>query len=327
MTNFWQRLHLSTSDEIKSLPAYDHSTLAAIATCPREGMLKYIHHREPKGETVSAALRAGAAAHRFFAAWNGFLNLDLIKHVFTKDELLNFTAAAEAGEAEYAQKMFALEALYTNPDGLQEGGRKGADKIEASCLFWADQQTTKPHQIIAVEQQFSITVDNSYRYVGLMDLVCTGVVSGLYYPTEYKTTVLIDDGYKLKWQLHPQTTGYHIALQLIYGADKVTDFVMVEAQLLPLVKRPDAQLHMRVPYVLEDWHLQQWLDWANTQVAVIRASENVAPWMITIEPQCYRFRSVCPYLESFCVFDPETREEVYNTEMQNFVWEPYRHEQ
>ena len=70
MSNF-KLIDLKTrmaTDDDAHLPAYDHTKLSAINTCPTWGILRYSHHKCMPGSTRAMALEAGSAAHAAFAA-------------------------------------------------------------------------------------------------------------------------------------------------------------------------------------------------------------------------------------------------------------------
>jgi hypothetical protein len=56
------------TDEDANLPAYDHTKLSAINTCPTWGILRYSMHKRMPGSARSMALEAGGASHEAFAA-------------------------------------------------------------------------------------------------------------------------------------------------------------------------------------------------------------------------------------------------------------------
>ena len=56
------------TDEDKDLPAYDHTKLSAVNTCPTWGILRYVLHKRMPNSTRAMALEAGSASHEGFAA-------------------------------------------------------------------------------------------------------------------------------------------------------------------------------------------------------------------------------------------------------------------
>ena len=58
---------MATEDDAH-LPAYDHTKLSAINTCPTWGILRYSHHKKMPSSARSMALEAGSASHEGFAA-------------------------------------------------------------------------------------------------------------------------------------------------------------------------------------------------------------------------------------------------------------------
>tara|TARA_R100001594_G_scaffold149616_1_gene207968 strand:- start:642 stop:1754 length:1113 start_codon:yes stop_codon:yes gene_type:complete len=71
MSNFFKLKDLNTrmaTNEDSHLPAYDHTKLSAVNTCPTWGILRYSHHKKMPGEARAMALEAGSASHEAFAA-------------------------------------------------------------------------------------------------------------------------------------------------------------------------------------------------------------------------------------------------------------------
>lgn len=317
-------IRVSTEEDMKKLPWYDHTTLSAVERCPRYAILAYRNNKRIPGYKPSDALLAGGAAHKFFAAWNIFNNHS-IHHDFKPEELENYYAAADVAEDEGKRTTFALEALYTHSDGLPEGGRKGSAKIEDSCLFWSKMQD-HGYEIIATEQRFCITINDSWRYTGLMDCL-QRTKSGVIIPVEYKTTTRIDKGYESKWYLSNQITGYHIAMRayeeagLLFG--KLADFVDVEATQLPRTKSDNNVPHMRTPYEREKFHYEHFFRWAEGKIAILNKEDNSnAPWDAETHETCYQFNSVCAFLYNFCNYDCETREEIFHDQLETHIWDP-----
>lgn len=317
-------IRVSTDEDIATLPWYDHTTLSATERCPRYALLAYRNNKRVPGYRPGDALLAGGAAHKFFAAWNIY-EKD-IHHTFTETELENCYAAAEAAEVCGKQTAFALEALYTHSDGLPVGGRKGSDKIEDSCLFWSRMQT-HGHEIVSTEQRFCITINDSWRYTGLMDCIQRSK-RGTLIPVEYKTTGRIDKGYESKWFMSNQITGYYIAMLAYQEAGllpdgKLSDYIDLEAIQLPMTKTPTNIPHMRVPFEREPFHLEQFMRWAESKIEVLNKSSNCdTPWDAEIHETCYQYNSTCAFLYSFCNYDEETRHEIFDEQLETHIWDP-----
>lgn len=316
-------IRVSTKQD-EELPWYDHSTLAAVQQCPRYAAITYRNNKRLFHPKINNAQNAGTAAHKFFAAWNIFHNA--VSHSFTADELEQYYAAASMAEDEGAQTAFALEALYGLSDQLPEG-RKGPGQIENSCIFWSKMQKST-NKVVATEQVFSITIDDSFRYVGLID--CLQLTqNGTIIPVEYKTASRIDTGYEAKWFLSNQITGYHIAVDCYKTGDllpvdgNLADFVDVEVVTLPIVRSSQTPPYMRRSYEREPFHIDNFIVWAKSKIDILNKSRNKdTPWDAEMHETCYNFNSVCPLLFNFCNYDEETRKEIFETQMHEHVWNP-----
>lgn len=314
-------IRVSTPSDVK-LPWYDHSTLAAVSDCPRYGIITYRHNKHLYNSKKSDALLGGNAAHKFFAAYDIYGSDKSISHAFTAEQLEQFYSAAEASEDIGRRITFALEAIYCHMDGLPDTeSRKNAEKIEDSCLFWAEQQK-HDRKIIGVENKFSITVDEKFRYVGLID--CLQLTKrNVLIPIERKTASRIDDKYIAKWELSRQITGYHVALNTYQKSGllpyKLADYVEIEAQQFPMTKGDKTLRYIKQKYDREQWHYNEWYNWV---IENIRRTECDTPYDAPTREACYNFNSICPLLKEFCSFDPETREEIFNEHMITSVWDP-----
>ena len=59
---------MATTEEDNLLPAFDHTALSAVNTCPTWGVIRYRKHKKMPGSERQMALEAGGAAHECFAA-------------------------------------------------------------------------------------------------------------------------------------------------------------------------------------------------------------------------------------------------------------------
>lgn len=315
-------VHLSTEDECRTLPWVDFTTLDGLHTCPRYGLVTYVHGRRLYEQKPTDAVLAGAAAHRFFAAYNSYDNSALREKLFDAATLEQLQAAAD--RAEDPRAMFAIEAIYLD-NTSPESSAKTFDKIEQSCIYWMRRQFVD-REILGVEQAFSITVNDTFRYIGVIDCI-QRTPKGTVIAVEYKTARRIDSNYRDRWLLSRQLTGYHIALRAMVDAGlfsgTIADYVELEAIQIPLAssRSADALPHLRLPVERDVWHYEEWLRWCQEGLA---HKSHPSPHIAPTREACYRFNSICPLLRDFCAMDPETREEIFTEHMISAPWEPWK---
>ena len=169
-----------------TLPWYDFTTLNAIETCNRWGLVTYRKNKAMREPTRRLALEAGNAMHQFFAAWNVYEKPALRDKLFgDKGQLDIFMSTAEQAEPAQRRLTFALEVL--NASGFYDDPndrRRTLANLEASCIYWSEMQTGQ-YEIVDVEVPFDITIElrckirslESYnpehvlRYVGRIDAI------------------------------------------------------------------------------------------------------------------------------------------------------------
>ena len=253
-----------------TLPWYDFTTLNAIETCNRWGLVTYRRGKAMIEPARRMPLEAGLAMHEFFAAWNVYDKPALRdKHFGDKDKLELLMALAGQAEPSQRRLTFALEVLHATGFYDDPGDtRCTLANIETACIYWSEMQTGQ-YEIIDVEVPFDITIDivQDYysasafpiRYVGRIDAIAKNK-KGELYPLEYKSASRIDQPYLSQWLFSPQLTGYHLALRTLvedFGADYVSpyatppiaSYAMLEAIMRPIPKNPRTSiLHDRSTY-------------------------------------------------------------------------------
>ena len=313
-----------------TLPWVDHSTLDAIERCPRLGIILYKHNKHMRDKR-NVHLIAGSAMHRFFAAFNTFAKPELAALTFTAEELETFAAAAEASPDDKQQVAWALEALYTSEELPEDNEYKSVNELEKSCLYWAEMQNDNNREIVYVEHHFDLTINNTFRYVGKIDCIKKTKKRGILVPVEYKHTSRINDGYIAKWQLSRQVAGYYLALKVYEEEGKlpdlgisgeIADYIEVETIQVPIPKKITNLPHLRKPYEITEDQLMEWGRWIKRTYAFYEDETN-APWDApTNQNACYSFNSVCQFLNEFCTQCSEVREEIFNEEMHEIIWNP-----
>ena len=143
------------TEEDKTLPAYDNTTLTAVNTCPTWGIVRHVYKKRMSSNSRAMALEAGSASHDVFAAVRLHQLIytqerpDLAAvhgaRIFGQERWDNMHSLLEASEDDSTRRVnFCLEALHTSGyyDDPQDRFRTIAN-IEESCLAYIDRWDNK----------------------------------------------------------------------------------------------------------------------------------------------------------------------------------------
>lgn len=317
-----------------ALPWLDNTRATAINTCNRWGIVTYIHSKVMTSPDRLLAPEAGAAMHRFFAAWNAYDDSLPLHHVFKPDELAQMHEAAEAsGDPKLS---FAMEALYLSSycDSAADNKRTLVN-MENACRKWADFQTGRAHKVLAVEVKFRYVLTLEYQegcttlrrhdlvYCGAIDAVCENA-QGAQFPIDYKTTSRINDAYDAQWHLNPQLTGYWLYLKLLEHEDGVcvAPYAGLEAILLPVPRESRLPVHTRDLYDRTDNEIDVFNQYVFEAMDVWTANGDT-PWAAAPNPiSCNRYFRPCSMLPFCRLANDEERKDVFMNEMVTHEWNP-----
>jgi len=195
------------TNEDKHIPAYDHTKLSNINTCPTWGILRYSHHKKMAHTNRSMPLEAGSAAHESFSAvrWYQFHTRDVVNktgeaiadahgiRIFGQKryERMRDTISLNATDRTNAINV-ALDVLYSSGfyDDPTDRNRT-VSNISESLIAWVDDYDLDRYPIwirdindkdsdIGVENPFDVVVmfkytigdteyDRKFRFTGKLD--------------------------------------------------------------------------------------------------------------------------------------------------------------
>jgi hypothetical protein len=353
----WKLTLLDTrmaTDEDSNLPAYDHTRLSAINTCPTWGILRHSLHKKMPGASRAMALEAGSASHEAFAAVRLYQYKTFQVKTKVQQAILDHHANRLFGNGRYERMYnslsdsatnrtnainFAIEALESCEfyDDITDNKRT-ISNISESLIAYIDaydmerypiweRDPSDPDSDIGIEIPFDIVVTirhqsdggvapSPVRFIGKMD--------GLHYNKdeliviEEKTGARLDDSWLSQWVLSHQITGYCLAASTFTGLP--CTHALVSGMRIPIGRIPAEGI--RKEYVPRSPLLfEKWANWFVTTIGIDNDyKENVidAP-MYT--HSCNRYFRSCSFLP-FCACDTVEEKQQVISEMEHDDWSP-----
>ena len=340
-----------------SLPWVDFSTLTAVNTCPRWGIIHSIHgKRLPTGVERVLPLEAGRAMHDVFACCRFF---DLLTHINTK--LDNVGSDLVYG---YARKLFTTSAV---PDRWEQALSYyfSSEDAETRCMqmclnlletsgYHDDPRDTKRTQsnlenaainyvqryplgrfipimtdkVIGVEVPFDVTLyypDDAplTRLIGRVDGICYDTLrpsSKVPEIHENKTGSRIDTVWSNSFDTSHQVTTYCAAMSCLLDME-INNCTMWGLQL-PV---PKSSMYgdgtMRYPTSRDSGAYAEWAVWLMHTLTIIDQYKGDPTNAPMYTHSCNRYFRSCSFIP-FCTETREQREHIFKHEMIEARWSP-----
>jgi hypothetical protein len=339
-----------------TLPWVDYSTMSAVNTCPRWGIIHSIHGKRLSAGTERVLpLEAGRAMHDVFAACRFF-------------DLIHSIPAGEANKQhridEYARKLFATPEY---PDRWFTATRYLASKEDAetrcmqmclslleTCGYYDDPRDNKRTQanlesaainyvqryplgrfipiltdtLIGIEVPFDVTIYNDNkqpitRFIGRVDGVCIDTLR----PSdttpevhENKTGSRIDTVWSNSFDTSNQVTGYCIAMEVMLGLP-IRNVVMWGLQL-PVPKSSSySDGMMRYPTGRTEGAFYEWQTWVQHTLDIIAKYKDTPTDAPMYTHSCNRYFRSCSFIP-LCCESREQRKHIFDNEMVTDRWSP-----
>tara|TARA_R110000744_G_scaffold278241_1_gene390507 strand:- start:228 stop:1304 length:1077 start_codon:yes stop_codon:yes gene_type:complete len=346
---------MATEDDAH-LPAYDHTKLSAVNTCPTYGIIRYSHHKKMPGSYRQMALEAGTASHEGFAA------VRMYQYLFHTETFKHHTANAQY----QGVKLFGKERYQAMLDTLSDGAtdrtncinfvveavelcgfyddisdnKRTLSNITESLISYIDAYDMKRYPIwirdkddpktdIGIEIAFDIVVSITLEephvaWEPSYEFRFTGKLDGLHMDKgdliiqENKSGSRLDDAWLSQWVLSHQITGYCVASATFTGLPCTKAMVM--GMKLPIGRVPAEGIRTeKVPrgHML----VTKWAEWFLHSTLIERKYiDNIleAP-MYT--HSCNRYFSSCSFLP-FCAADNKEEKELILSELEIDEWSP-----
>lgn len=338
----------------KTLPWVDYSTLSAVNTCPRWGLIHSWHGKHlPTGVERVLPLEAGRAMHDVFACARIFDLLTAKPQL--REAIVNyahriFTNTYEPPRWEKAMRYFdtgedpetrcmqmALSLLETSGyhDDPKDTRRTQANLESAAIAYIQRYPLGRFIPIcnddatqIGVEVPFDVTLHSSLvkpfvRFVGRVDAVCTDTLRPSD-PTpevhENKTGSRIDTVWSNSFDTSNQVTGYCVAMSCILDRP-VRDVVMWGLQL-PIPKASSySDGIMRYPTHRNEQTFFEWAEWVQHTLTIIDMYESDPTNAPMYTHSCNRYFRSCSLIP-LCCESKEQRKHIFDNEMKTERWNP-----
>jgi hypothetical protein len=342
------------TDEDSHIPAYDHTKLSNINTCPTWGILRYSHHKKMSNTNRSMPLEAGSAAHESFSAvrWYQFHTRHVTNatgkaieeahgiRIFGQERYESMRNTLSDGASDRTNAInVALDVLYSSGfyDDPTDRNRT-VSNISESLIAWVDdydldrypiwvRDIDDPNSDIGIENPFDVVVDfnyildgteyeRTYRFTGKLDGL--QLDKGNLFIYEEKTGGKLDDNWLSQWMLSHQITGYCIASTTFTGMP--CNRAKISGMRLPIGRIPHEGIRKEsVPR--NQIMFNKWADW------FIHSADMERRWVDDIynapmyTHSCNRYFSSCSFLPFCAAHDMEDKEQVFN-EMVQDEWSP-----
>lgn len=342
-------LTLKDMDEISvdpttdtSIPAYSHSMLNTIATCPTLGLVTYVSNKVMKAGGRALALEAGSASHEAYAAarlWQVGEVQGLREHMdfhgarlFGEDnyEAMWFSAKEAGDDDNLARLRFCLEAFYNYGyfDDPSDKRRTFTNIEEALIAFlhrfdwrrdvWV-QDKDNPEALIGVEIPVDITItyknkhewDNgphtiTVRFIGTADGISVDK-NGLRLE-ENKTASRLGEAWTMSWHTNHQPTGYMLALNTMFGLN--IERAAIHGMCIPLPRSYDAGGLVTETVTRTSSQFYDFLGWVLHQVQLIDKYKDDPLSAPKNTGACNKYFRPCSLIP-LCASDMAAREEYF----------------
>ena len=344
----------------KTLPWVDYSTMSAVNTCPRWGLINSWHgKRLPTGVDRVLPLEAGRAMHDVFACCrlfdllsntpDGSLSIMRINEYARKllnsaeypdrwSQALYYFDSSEDAETRCMQMCLNLLETSGYHDDPRDNRRTQAN-LESAAINYVQRYPLgrfipiMTDKLIGVEVPFDVTLhDNDgtpvIRFIGRVDAVCLDTLR----PNdrtpevhENKTGSRIDTVWSSSFDTSNQVTGYCVAMTCMLEAilaDKAISNVVMWGLQIPVPKSGMySEGVMRYPTTRNAQSFFEWGQWVQHTLGVIMKYEEDPTNAPMYTHSCNRYFRSCSLIP-LCVETPEQRKHIFDNEMVTNRWSP-----
>ena len=345
------------TDEDKNLPAYDHTKLSAVNTCPTWGILRYVLHKRMPNSSRAMALEAGSASHEGFAAvrlyqYKAFQvknkiqrdNLEFHGHrLFGEDRYSRIHDVLSKGATNRTNAInFAIEAVESCGyyDDITDNKRT-ISNITESLIAYIDaydmerypiwiREPSDPNTDIGIEIPYDIVAGIRWTddecpgdIVNGTKARFTGKLDGLHYNKdeliviEEKTGARLDDSWLSQWVLSHQITGYCLAATTFTGLS--CNHALVSGMRIPIGRVPAEGI--RKEYVPRSpLMFEKWANWFVTTINTIDQYADDVTDAPMYTHSCNRYFRSCSFLP-LCACDTVEEKLQVIDEMEHDEWD------
>lgn len=328
------------------LPAYDHTALSAIATCPTWGLTTYVHHKTMSGGGRALALEAGQVLHDCGAAISLWQlraegRVDHFEHhrrrlfphgrdgaIFDDADSRNSIANQLRGICERA---IATSGYYDEPSDTN----RTITNLEDCASYYVDQHPwiTKPVWVadeddptsdIGIEMPVEMVVrtpaGREIRYTGRCDKIqWTDRSRAELEWVDIKTTSMnMAEAWDASFVLSHQFTGYGVYASLFTG--RAVWNGSIHGIRIPVPKRNVYNGIKLLPLTRSEHHIDMWAQWIDHCLDILEKHTSAPQHAPKYTHACNRYFRPCPLLP-MCDGDAQWRDEAFK-EMETREWNP-----
>jgi hypothetical protein len=341
------------TDEDNHLPAYDHTKLSAINTCPTYGILRYSMHKVMPNSKRAMALEAGSTSHEGFAAVRIFQYSNTQAKSSVQRDNVQLHGLRLFGETRFTRMQdvlsdgatdrtnainFAIEAIEsTNFYDDIEDNRRTMSNITEAIISYVDaydmlrypiwiRDETDPETDIGIEIPFNIVVSiecEAHKKLYSLQVRFTGKLDGLHWDKdkllmyEEKTGARLDDNWLSQWILSHQITGYCLAASTF--TELPCDNAMIGGMRIPIGRVPAEGIRKeKVPR--NALMYEKWANWFVTTIEMEQEYRDNVVQAPMYTHSCNRYFSTCTFLPFCAALDNKEKEEIIQ-EMEHDKWD------
>jgi len=349
-------LRPTRADE-KHLPWVDYSTLTAVNTCPRWGIINSFQGKKlSTPSNRSMALEAGSAMHDVFACIRMF---DLMDHCTkitgkipddvyahgvmlfnNKSEMAGvksrweqmvqyFDSREDANTRATQMSLYCLETSGFHDDANDR--KRTLRNLEECTIYYLSRYPLRrfiplyiPNRFIGVEMGFDLIIEElQLRFVGKVDGVCIDLDRDKKLEIhENKTGSRIDQSWMDTMVTTHQITCYIIAANVVLGRAGDIDSAVAWGLQVPIpAKSVWGDASARVNVSRDNSSFLDWSHWLQHTVAMMRQYNDDAANAPAYTHSCGRYFSTCPFIP-FCAAPLDERRKVLKDEMVYSRWSP-----
>jgi hypothetical protein len=340
-----------------SLPQFDNVKLAAVATCPTFGIMRYVHHKLYASPYRQMPLLAGQAAHEAFSAvrlgdlyFNGerFYGDTFDSRIVAKlraDTLFGserasawITALNRGEDIERSIMLGALDVFETSgyyDDPMDK--RRTIANIEETIVGYVTRYplgkimcvvrrdvTGAPFVGVEVPIDMFLRITDTdgvheYRFTGRTDAVMyTGTKKDVISIEDDKTASRLNEAWSESWKIAHQPTGYCLGISALLGTD--VNRGVIRGASIPLPKTYDFGGIVTAPFTRSALQISEWADHVVHIMDIVAKHTNNVYKAPRYTVSCNKYFRPCNYIP-FCDSDIDDRTAMYE-EMDTVVWNP-----
>lgn len=342
---------ISTASEIEQIPGYDYTAINAIATCPRDGIIRYVKDKVMGIAGRSTPLEANRAMHDVYAAVRLIELLEeddaYSEHVrqngirlFGADRFQEIMSMYRRPSVDEEARIVAMATSVIETSGYYDDPndkRRTLSALYECAMFyvrvcemykrpvWVSDRND-PLAPIGVELPFSLTIRYNtqdgelcaFRFVGRMDgLVWRDQNRKQLIVEENKGTQRMTESWRMQFDVSHQPTGYIIAARALTSMD-IRNAVVIGLSV-PLPKSL-AQGFERIPIVRDDHNIRDWFAWLLHNIQLVQQWKDDPINAPMSTNACHRYFRACSLIP-LCAVPSDMRALAYN-EMPTLKWDP-----